>query len=451
MSEKQLRRLPLAAAALFACVSAQADYQSPDGNFRMSGFGTVGAARSTTDDALFNYPGQGGGANNQFSLNPDTKMAVQGSYKFSNTVSGTAQMLAKYNARGVYQPGFEWAFAKWQATPGLAVRAGRMGAPFFMVSDFRDVGYANTTVRPALDVYGQVPVSQFEGVDASYQFNLGSATITSTLWTGNSEAPFSSSLTREPSEVILKRQVGVNLVTELSNGLSLRLGRSQGKMTIKSQLSEQLTAGANSAILRGGLAGYGASAAPDAAAAVAANAQLNQGVDLLNPTGVDASFTGVGLAYDQDNWVGSLEYTQRKTDSYVPDTKGWYTVLGYRVGTFTPYLGLSKLKVTRASSNPVAPVNLVGSSALTGGVNTVYGGINVLLGTQKLSQRTATVGVRWDARSNVAIKAQFDRVSKPADSNGLFLVADPTTAQSRAYTAGKKNISIVTLSVDFVF
>ena len=58
--------------------------------------------------------------------------------------------MTKYDAEGEYIPTFEWAFLKWQALPSLYVRAGRMGAPFFMISDFRDVGYANTTVRPLL-------------------------------------------------------------------------------------------------------------------------------------------------------------------------------------------------------------------------------------------------------------------------------------------------------------
>jgi hypothetical protein len=81
MSEKKLRHLPLAAAALVACVSAQAEYQSPDGKFRLSGFGTIGVVRNGTDDAEFNYPGQLGGATKRASLNPDSKIAVQGTYK----------------------------------------------------------------------------------------------------------------------------------------------------------------------------------------------------------------------------------------------------------------------------------------------------------------------------------------------------------------------------------
>lgn len=478
MSEKKLRRLPLAAAALLACVSAQAEYQSPDGNFRMSGFGTIGAVRSSTDDAIFNYPGQGGGATKHGSLDPDSKIAVQGTYKFSPTVSATTQVMTKYDDEGQYVPKVDWAFAKWQAAPALSFRAGRMGAPFFMISDFRDVGYANTTVRPPLDVYGQVPVSQFEGLDASYQLNMGDATLTTTLWTGDSYANYASSLTRPPVDVILKRQVGLNFVTELSNGLSLRLGRSQGKLSIRSDLADQLTQGATGNTLAAGYAAFIAGAGNGAfagiggpaavAAAQASQAQMAQVSDLLNPEGVDASFTGIGLAYDQDNWVGSLEYTKRKTKSYIADTTGWYGTIGYRISKFTPYFGLSKLKTDRRSTNPLSASALQSSSvvtnsggnasplyngavALDSGVNQIYGGVNAVLGTQKQDQHTTTLGLRWDATSSLAVKAQFDRIVKPADSEGLFLLADPLQPSSQAFMNNKRSVNVLTLSVDFVF
>jgi len=473
MSVKKLRRLPLAAAALVACVGAQAEYQSPDGNFRMSGFGTLGAVRTSTDDALYNYPGQGGGATKHGSLNPDSKIAVQGTYKFAPTLSATSQVMTKFDADGQYVPNIEWAFVKWQALPSLNFRAGRMGAPMFMISDFRDVGYANTTVRPPLDVYGQVPISNFNGADGSYQLNLGSTTVTTTLWGGDSKASYSSSLVKPPVDVIIKRQVGLNVLAELSEGLSLRIGRSQGKLSIKSSLADDLTAGANSPLLAGYInqfntqaAGAGALGATALAAAQATQAQLSQVGGFLNPDGVEASFTGLGLSYDQDNWVANLEYTKRKTKSYITDTTGWYGSVGYRVGKFTPFVGLSKLQSDRRSSDPLSPSALAASTLVTTvnnqgltalasgidqGVNTIYGGNQAVLGAQKQDEKTVTLGVRWDATNNLAVKAQFDRVRKPADSEGMFLIADPTQPSAQAFQNESRSINVLTLSVDFVF
>ena len=103
MINHKLRHLPLAAAALVACSGAMAGYTSPDGNFSLSGFGTLGAARTTTDEALFVYPGQGGGADKDLSINPDIKIALQGTYKFAPTFSLTSQLMTKFDANGQLQ------------------------------------------------------------------------------------------------------------------------------------------------------------------------------------------------------------------------------------------------------------------------------------------------------------------------------------------------------------
>lgn len=459
MSEKKLRRLPLAAAALVACVSAQAEYQSPDGNFRLSGFGTIGAVRNGTDDAEYNYPGQGGGATKRGSLDPDSKIAVQGTYKFAPTVSATTQVMTKYDAEGQYIPNIEWAFAKWQATPGLSFRAGRMGAPYFMISDFRDVGYANTTVRPNIDVYGQVPVSQFQGADASYQMNIGSSTVTTTLWAGDSKAQFNSASVKAPTEVLIQGQIGLNIQAELSEGWSMRLGRSQGKLTLNSESNSNLRALASGQTLAGdsatsqGAAAIGALRRGQIAGALGATGQtilgqLDQVDALINPSGVSATFTGFGLSYDQDNWVFTGEYTKRKTDSFVTDTTGWYGTLGYRVNKFTPYFGLSKIVTNRRSSNPVTQLSGTGLDAY---ILTVQGGVNQVLGVEKLDQKTTTLGVRWDATSNMAVKAQLDHIIKPADSNGMFLIPDPATTTAQNFLNSKRTVNVLTLSVDFVF
>lgn len=453
MSFPKLRRLPLALAAMAACMSAQAGYQSPDGKFSLSGFGTLGAVQTDTDDAVFNYPGQRDGATKTASFSPDSKVAIQGSYKFTPTISFTTQLLAKNDAEGQIVPNVQWAFGKWQATSALSFRAGRIGAPFFMISDFRDVGYANTTARPPLDVYGQVPFSQFEGADGSYQLQLGSATtLTSTLWAGRAHSKYTSSLANEASDLTLNNALGLNLQAEMDNGLSFRVGHLQGKLSVSSQPGSLLRAGASSATLRGGLATAAGMSIPGAAAALAS---LDQVDDAANPQGADTSFTGIGMAYDGGKWIGSMEYTKRKSKSFISDTTGWYGVLGYRINKFTPYAGLSQVKTDRRSANPVVTTNLKAFNpafaAADAGMAGLSGGMNALFSTQNLDQKTSTLGMRWDATSSMAVKVQWDHVRKPANSNGMFQLENLQSATAAAYQAEKRNINVLTLSVDFVF
>jgi len=339
----------------------------------------------------------------------------------------------KYDAEGEYVPNPEWVFAKWQPASGLSLRAGRMGAPFFMVSDFRDVGYANTTVRPNLDVYGQVPVSYFDGADAAYQMDVGSVTVTSTLWAGNAKSDFASALRRNgaavpPTEVRIDNAVGLNVLAELSSGYALRVGHMQGKLTTKSALAQQLIDGVSPALGAGG------------ATAAAARSVI----DAVTTDDTRATFSGIGLTVDRDNVVAAAEFTKRKVKKgYIADTTGWYVLGGYRIGAFLPYVSFSKLKVD--DPNAAMPAGASGFGA------PVVAGVQGILNTQKISQRTTSVGVRWDVMRNVALKAQYDRVSKPANSNGLFLVADPATASGQSFLNNKKDVNVFTVSMDFVF
>lgn len=458
MSEKKLRHLPLAAAAMVACMSAQADYQSPDGNFRLSGFGTLGAVHSSTNDVDFNYPGQGGGAGTTPSTSPDSKLAVQGTYKFTPTISATTQVMTRYDAQSSYVPSVDWAFAKWQALPAFAVRAGRMGAPFFMISDFRNVGYANTSIRPALDVYGQVPVDQFEGGDATYQYNLGSVTFNATIFAGDAKAEYTSAFRKGatalmPSTFELKKMKGLNLTAEMDNGLTLRAGYSKSKINVSSGSADALlSSGAQlSAIPAGAFGGAGAIfnnlGAQITAATNAAAVTENK----------DVSFLGFGATYDQDNWVVSGEYTKRRSNSFISDTTGWYTNVGYRVGKFTPYLGFSRLTVNSANVTQtlVAPSTLTGNATvngqLLGAAAQANSGLKGLLDVQKLAQRTITLGSRWDVMPNMDVKFQWDQVHKPADSWGLFFTKDPSTTEAQSFLNNKRRVNILSIAVDVVF
>lgn len=425
MSDKTLQRLPLALAALMTCLSAHADFTSDDGRARLSGFGTVGAARTNTDDALFNTPGQGGGTDKQIGMEADTKIGVQGSYKFTDSISGTAQILAKYRASGQYQPEFEWAFAKWQTTPGLSIRAGRMGAPFFMISDFREVGYANTAIRPPLEVYGQVPFSSVDGGDINYQTNLGGATVNGTLWGGALRAEYAGALrgtsqgvttAAEPIEIRLKNAIGLNLQVDFDGGYSLRLGHAQARVTVDSSSFDALISAAN---------GFGLGE-------VAADALLVQGAK--------GTFTGVGASMDRDNIVLAMEFTKRRiSKGAFADTTGWYVLGGYRFGKLLPYVVFSKLNVDDVNSSAPATLGPLRPTVVA------------LQSGQYVAQRTTAVGLRWDALRNMDVKVQFDHIKKPANSNGLFLVENPTAAADQAFQGAKKNINVISLAVDFVF
>ena len=400
---------PLLSAALvgacgLASSAAHADATSWDPSWAFSGFGTVGYVKTDTDIGLYAGPGQEFGAGKEGSLAVDSKIGAQINAKANNVFSGTVQAISQRNGNGNFKPAIEWAFVKAQVTPGLSLRAGRIGAPLFAVSDFRSIGYSNLWLRTPLDVYAQVPFSHFDGADAIYQDTVGSTTLTAQVFGGKSDT-HSSGVT-----VHVKQEVGINVTAEFDNGLTLRVGRVQGKLNIDTASVNGLLA-----IIR---------STPFASVA-----------DQMDAHDKDASFTGFGIAYDQGNWVANAEYTKRKTSSYVSDTTGWEATLGYRVGKFTPYATVSQLKRDSSNVDNTIPTAVPQLAPLAAGVDTV-------LFRQNIAEKTDSIGVRWDAWKNIDIKAQYDRVKPGQGAVGVF---------NRVTTPLPSSVNVYSVAVDFVF
>jgi hypothetical protein len=400
---------PLLLAALAASCgltsgAAHAGATSWDPSWAFSGFGTLGYVKTNTDAGLYAGPGQPGGASKDGTAAVDSKLGLQVNAKANNVFSGTVQAISERNGDGNFKPAIEWAFLKAQVTPDLGIRVGRIGAPLFMVSDFRSIGYSNLWLRTPLEVYGQVPYSHFDGADAIYQGTIGSTTLTGQLFVGKSND------TSATVDVHIKKQIGLNVTAEFDNGLTVRLGTAHGKLTV-----DNASATALAATLR---------QTPFAAVG-------NQ----LDANDKDAWFSGIGVGYDHENWVANFEYTKRKTSSFVSSTTGWEATLGYRVGKFTPYAVVSQLKVDSSNIKNTIPTNAGVQLA------TLAAYVNALIARQNLAQKTDAVGVRWDVWKNIALKAQYDRV-KVDGGVGLFTRVTGTMPSS---------VNVYSIAADFVF
>lgn len=398
MVQARHRLLPL----LLALVAGGAS--AADSMFSLSGFGTLGLVRTSTDDGQYALFGQVRGADKDPSAEVDSKLGVQVGAKFNNMFSGTVQVLTKSNGKGNFMPGVEWAFLKAQVTPALAVRAGRMGAPFFAVSDFRDVGFANTALRPPKDVYDQVPVSHFDGADASYQLATPVGTLTGQVFGGK------ASDTSQRYKVEVKSMAGFNATLETDAGLTLRLGYAEGKLTVGNAPLNSLVA-----TLR---------ATPFASVG-----------DQLDPNNSKASFSGVGLTWDQGEWLVNAEYTQRRIKSFLSDTDGWYLLVGHRFGPLTPYLTVSEARTVNSNVNNTIPTATPQLTALKMAVDGLVEG-------QRHTQKTVALGARWDFARNFAFKAQWESV-RP-EGRGYFI-------STNANWGNGKTVNVFSVALDTVF
>jgi len=274
--------------------------------FAFSGFGTVGVVRTNTDQAQFGRDRQSyGGADTNATANVDSNLGLQATATVNKWLSGTVQLLTiKRTTEDHLTTEAEWGFVKVVPMQGLSVRGGRLAVPMFLVSDSRNIGYANNWLRAPNEVYGLVSFRRLQGFDVSYQMPIGSTTLTMTALTGTSVTKYGT------THFNMKDVRGANLQLE-TDWATFRVGKVEAK--------------------------YDTVAAPA------------------------YSFTGVGVSVDHNNIVAQAEYVQKRAPTVTfAEADGWYAMGGYRYAAFLPY-------VSHASTKPktVQPSNTSGTQKTT--------------------------------------------------------------------------------------
>lgn len=419
-----MRNLPkvIALAAVAACASAYSAEQTAI-NGKISGFGTIGVVHADTDEADFMLPNQqrGSGKTRSVSGEVDSKLGIQGTISYGETLSATAQVTSRQTpGTGRWTPQLTWAFAKAKFEDGFSLRVGRIGSPFFMISDFRDIGYSSLTVRPPIEVYGQITgLDSLDGGDVLWKHEFGESTVNAQLFVGSSKAD-----SVDHSKVTLKRLTGFNVSFE--NGpFTVRLGHVQGRLSLIGHAPTNALFDALRAASQAPLPGV---------------AGMKDLADQLALVDKKATFQGLGVTYDSGNLVASGEYTRRRSESFAADTTGWYALAGYRFGKLTPFITYAKNK--RDDANAVNTVPTFPNVPGLEGFSLLRGAVDTLLNVQNTGQTTPGLGLRWDPVRNVALKAQWERVRVDEGAVGFF---------SHAVTINQRPINVYSVAVDFVW
>jgi Gram-negative porin len=392
---------------------ARAD-DAPPSMFTFSGFGTLGLVHSSEPNADFvanAFQPSGAGFSRGWSADVDSRLGAQVTANFTPQISAMVQVIAELRDDNTYTPDVEWANVKYRFTPDFSVRVGRIAFPSFLVSDYRNVGYANPWVRPPLEVYSLVPVDANDGVDASYRFQAGEFTNTVQLTYGQRDI-------REVSGSIDKARRVWSISDTVERGaLTVRATYQHGNVTV-------------------------ASINP----LFAAFRQFGPaGLSLADKYDSDAKpfdFVGVGGIYDAGGWFVMGEWGTTESHSALGKRSAWYGSGGYRFGKLTPYLTYAAAKADSNTSDPglnaaAFPPELAG--AITG----LNAGLNAILRTIPV-QRTLSIGGRWDFRKNAALKLQYEHISLGAGSVGTLINIQP------GFQPGGV-VNVFSAAVDFVF
>jgi len=401
--------LPLAIGSAFAQDSSAV---------RISGFGTGALTFADTDKAEFARTNQASGVKKDPRTGVDSNLGLQADYTVNSWLSVTGQGLVRKDAEDNFGAELSWAFVKAKLSDNLSVRVGRMAMPAFMISEYRNVGYANTFLRPPQELYSQMPIDNIDGVDVTWQQQYGDTTVTALAAYGRSDFKRANSPKAESRD-----QYALNLTAE-HGPFIVRVGRSGTKLSTESkELDAAVTTFKNTA------AAFNISQVADMG-------------ELLNSTNRKYTFTSAGLSMDWNNIVVLTEYAKRKMpNSFLGSSKSWYMMGGYRIGKFLPYYTHAKV-ISSGVTNTIprncpagAPLACAPTlAALSGLMNTLTSAID------NGSQTSDSIGLRWDFTTSAAIKVQVDRI-KP-QTKGLFINTQP---------GFKGPVTVGAVALDFVF
>lgn len=399
----------LLVAALLGALGAQAQAASlGNENLNISGFGTLAGACSNGDDARYTRANQREGTAGTTTLGLDSNLGLQATYTLSDSLSATTQILSRKSTGDSFTTELAWAFVKYRVSDEVAVRVGRVVLPSFLISDYQNVGYANTMMRPPAEMYAQNIIENIDGADINWQHSYGDTTVTAQAIVGIARGK--SYVPADGSEPRFQAPAGGFAVSAEHGPVTLRFAHMQGKLKATDVKAINTLTDTLSAV------GY---------AALANDISLKDSKRM--------AFTSVGLLADWHDIVVQAEYGMRRAKQpvYLAESNAWYAMAGYRFGKLLPYY--AHAKYDGKGSAITAPASLARIPALNGVVQ------NLLAPGDQSSD---LVGVRWDFAPSAALKVQVDRV-KPGAKNGLLIDVKP---------AGMgKDVTVVAAGVDFVF
>ncbi len=427
---RRTARVALTAAILVSCaVRASGDTVGAP-TFSLNGFGTLGAVRSDQDRSdvvsnVFLQP-NGAGHTHRWSMGVDSKIGGQLDARFSPRLSAVLQVVSKHRYDNSWTPEIEWANVKYQFTPELSVRLGRTVAPVFMRSDTVNVGYANPWLRGPQEIYGMVPITHVDGVDVAWNVPVGP--VMNSLQANFGYNKFKAV---DGVEITGKNAWIVSDTVEYED-LTLRVSYLAVDLTFDSADLDRLA---------NGLSGVGDTLT--AAGFPVAGSRAHALADRYRLDDTPLEIFSVGARFDPGDWLLTGEWARLTDAGLLPKTQGWYVTGGYRFGKTTPYLTVAELnsKTPRESGIPLAGLP---PGPLPGAAGALNSGLAAALGAAAPSQKSLTLGFRWDVMDRAALKFEYQHVRLDELSGGRF------GNLQAGFTPGG-NADLFSIALDFVF
>lgn len=391
---------------------------------RFSGFATLGLVSSDNPDLAFRRDiSQGDGSyDGDIEWRNDSLIGGQWHSRWSTQFDTTLQLVAKDRHENNLNSSVEWAFVRYRPVDGFDLRLGRLGSDIFMLSDYRQVGYAFPWVRPPHDFYTLLSLYHFDGIDATKRFDLRQGTLNLKVFYGNSDQKYPDGLRSSDSTRLDFDVSGASMIWEQNNW---KLRYSYANVKINNNAAISLVAALNATVPLW----------PEAAD------WANQAIT----KGRDFRYHELGLGYDNNQWWIQAEVTQlRSATAIVPQSDHAYLSIGRRFDKFSLYAlsGVARPKrdtivVTSPSGYPSPIAEQLAQLAMA---------TERSLNGVRIHQKSLGAGVRWDFAAKMALKLQLEEFRIDKKGTNLWL----RTNAGQVFTENQKSL-VTSVALDVLF
>lgn len=395
MFDKRLCTLVIAFLLACAPASLYADVEH-----RLSGFATLGIALSDNQELVFrrDVTMDDGAYKHSGSWKSDSLIGLQWQVDWSPEWGTMVQLVAKDRFANSLTNSIEWAFVRYRPVDGLDLRLGRLGADVFMLSEYRQVGYAIPWVRPPHDLYGLASLYRFDGVDLNKRIALGDAMLNIKAFYGNSNEEYPTGFNDDQGINVDFDLYGASTSLEWNH---LKLRYSYAKVKVKSDHAKDLRTGLQDVALLW----------PPATLFLSELETLNKSFD----------YNQIGVNYDNNDWWFQGEFVRLGSDlALVAAGKHAYASLGKRWGSLSLF-ALTGYAEPESPNVFVPSPSIILPEPYQSQLDYLVLATERTLNGVRIKQRSYGVGARWDFTSKMALKIQLEQFDVDKTGTNLWL------------------------------
>ena len=315
---------------------------------------------------------------NTASLSPYTKLGGQVSV-YDDKYKFTSQAIA-YRNHHEYKAKFTWFNLNYDYNENFAIRVGRMQSNLLLNSDSLHIDYIHTMTHTPNEVYRIIALEHYDGIELTYKDYINDTYNYAVTLVPYGKAKQDINTTYDVEENITLKNIN-SIRLNITNDDNVEIHTSYTKLESSLEDSSALTTVTN------GLKSYG------------------NNVDEYSYENKDTEVYTFGLNYSYDNYILNTEISRYETKSMNPDTTAYYVMLGYNWGKFTPYIAYAESRNDKEHFD-TSHLNTPDATS-----QSLKRSLDDILYLTNYSQKTQSIGLRYNIKPGIALKTQIDRIT----------------------------------------